>query len=342
MSARLVCCRFDVLDELLRAGDASIAKAFKVSELGQIARIEDRTRRALDAKWTARANEASAAARGKVSAGKPLAEAFDAVDAEMKQWADDVETGYKQNLSDVYRLARTAGWKRATGKLNTLSYQVRPVEKASKGPSLEGGLDLVDLKALESLHKQEMMWIGNTYKGVAPTIRNAVEDKMLQGLSKEAAGKMVGDAVRDRLTDWRIPKGYNGTAKSYFEGVAANAVTNARVQGQLRSFGRLGVTTYTIVNPMDARTSPICEELNGTTFKVADAESQLAKLGKAQTPEQYQKIKPWLSEDKILKLAAKGAGALGKAGQLFPPFHFRCRSTVDIAEESLSFAELED
>jgi hypothetical protein len=348
--ATCACLRFDVLDHYLRESDALISKAVSVSEVAQIARIEVRVRKALLVKWNARAVEASASAGAVYKSGGTLAAAFAACDKAMNKWDDDVRANYAQSLEDVYKLARRAAHNKVTGKSKaSLQYSVPSIVVAKAAPksggakgSVQFAFDVVDERAIDKLSKQELWWIGGTYKNVAPTIRTAVEPKVIAGLSRKLGGEMVAKAVKERLDDFRIPDGFKGSSERYFEGLAANAVTAARVGGQLGSFMKLGVTTYELVNPMDSRTSAICAELNGMTFQVADAGAQLEKLGKAQTPEQFKAIKPWLSVDRIASLAARGPGALSKAGQMFPPFHFRCRTTVDVSTESLSFSALED
>lgn len=344
------CCKLDVVDAYVRESDRLVSKALGISEVAQIARIETRARRALTAKWELRASQAARSAGAVYAGGGSLAAALAAADKAMKAWQGDVSASYAQSLEDTYKLARKAGHKKATGVYTgslqytigeTATTKAKP-KSGSAGGSVKLAFDITDERAIDKLQKQELWWIGDTYKGVAPTIRDAVQPKVLAGLGRKEGGALVQAAVEERLKDFRIPDGFHGPAAGYFEGLAANAVTQARVTGQLGSFGRLGVTTYTIVNPMDSRTSDICAELNGTEFKVADAEAQLATLGKAKTPDAYKAAKPWLSGAKISALASKGSGALASAGQLFPPFHFRCRSTVDVAHESLSFSALED
>lgn len=349
-AAGCACCKLDVIDAYVRESDRLVAKALAVSEVAQIARIETRATRTLIAKWQVRASQAARSAGAVYAAGGSLAAAFAAADKAMRAWQGDVTASYAQSLADSYKLARAAGHKKATGKYTgSLQYTIGETATAKAKPKSGGAggsvklaFDITDERAIDKLQKQELWWIGDTYKGVAPTIRDSVQPKVLAGLGRKEGGKLVQSAVEERLKDFRIPDGFHGPAAGYFEGLAANAVTMARVTGQLGSFAKLGVTTYTIVNPMDSRTSDICAELNGTEFKVADAETQLAKLGGAKTPDAYKSIKPWLSGAKISALAGKGAGALAGAGQMFPPFHFRCRSTVDVAHESLSFSALED
>lgn len=348
--ATCACIQFDLVDHYLRDADALVSKAVSVSEVAQIARIEVRARKSLLVKWNARAAEASASAGAVYKSGGSLAAAFALADKAMKKWDDDVSASYAQSLEDVYKLARRAAHNKATGKSKaSLQYRVPSIVVAKAAPksgkasnSVKLAFDVRDDRAIDKLGKQELWWIGDTYEKVAPTIRDAVEPKVIAGLSRKIGGELVAAAVKERLSDFRIPDGYNGSAERYFEGLAANAVTAARVGGQMGSFIRLGVTSYELVNPMDERTSDICAELNGQVFQVDDAADQMDKLGKAQTPEQYKAIKPWLSPGSISALLARGTGALSKAGQMFPPFHFRCRTTVDVSSDSLSFSALED
>jgi SPP1 gp7 family putative phage head morphogenesis protein len=344
--ALCACLKFDLLDSALREYDALVSKAAGVSEVAQIARIEVRARTALSTKWSTRASQAARSAGAVYASTGNLKAACAAADLAMNQWAGDVASGYAQSLEDVYRLARRAGHNKATGK-STASLQYGLSESTTKAKPKESkqginfSFNVKDERAIGRLQKQELWWIGDTYKNVAPTIREGVEPKVLQGLSRKLGGEMVRAAVESRLADFKIPDGYHGPASGYFEGLAANAVTSARVYGQLTSFGKLGVTSYELVNPMDARTSDICAELNGTVFQVADAEAQMTKLAGAKTPDQYKAIKPWVDSSKMASLIARGTGALKSAGQMFPPFHFRCRTTCDISHESLSFSNLD-
>jgi hypothetical protein len=135
-----------------------------------------------------------------------------------------------------------------------------------------------------------------------------------------------------------VPGGFHGSSKSYFEGLVANASTVARVTGQVRSFESLGVKRLVVVNPMDNRTSKICKHMNGKVFTIPQARNQLnADLGAA-TPEDVKVSHPWLSH-KQLKTVSPVAGQVGKADAealaaanvAMPPYHFRCRTTVDIS-----------
>lgn len=347
--ACVACANIEQLDIFLRESDRLVAKALALPEVVQMARIEQRARELLYKKWTVRANQAAKSAAAVVRGGGSVKGAAGAVDAAMKQWKGDVSAGYQRNVEDVYRLGRRAGWKKATGKTKaSLQYNVpnfaEQVQKAGKSGGktmdLKFSFDVKDEHAIDALQSQEMIWIGDAYKNVAPTIREALTTKLVEGLSKEAAGAIVEDTVAEKLATLELPEGYTGSAIQYFEGLAANAVTNARVQGTLTSFANIGIERYELVNPMDDRTTEQCAELNGTSFLVGDAMDQIAALNAAGDPDEYKAIKPWLGSGKLSELLGKGAKALSEAGQLFPPFHFRCRTTVDVAEESLTYGAL--
>lgn len=343
LKAECACVRADALDNLLEVADALVIKALAVPEVAQIARLEVRSRDILQVKWVARATQASETAGRAVANGATLSSALSQADKIMSSWKQDVTAPYLRNVASAYQLARIAGHKRVKGKLKSLQYSVveRLVEKASKNPTAVVRFDLLDQKAVKALQEQELMWIGSVYDGIAPTVRGGVKPALLAGLSKSEAGKMVSDALAKALKDVAIPDGFKGSSAKYFEGLAANAITNARVAGQIGSFSRLGVTKYEVVNPMDDRTTLICREMNGQVFYVSDAMSQLGDMQAASTPDQYKSAHPWLSLSKIQSLKSSGRGALTKAGQCFPPYHFECRSTVDISEVSASEAVAE-
>lgn len=282
----------------------------------------------------------------------------------MQKWPADVEQAFTSALGSVYKLARAAGHKKATGKSKaSLQYVLpeTPIEKAKpktrveppKPPpvapkiperELSMSLDLQDTKAIAALQKQEMFWIGEHYgANVDNAIKEGVTPKLVQGLGREAAGRMVQEAVSQKLRGVYTPSGWRGTDADYFEGVAANAVTRARVEGQMESFSRVKVVTYEIVNPLDSRTTPFCADMNGTFFSVQEGMGQLAKLRGAKTPDEVKAAHPWMSHKAAQAIRGKGGSkALAKVGLALPPYHFRCRSTVDVASEAVSFSDLAD
>lgn len=356
---RCECCsvEVDVLHDVIAMSEVSIAKALMLSEVAQIARLEMRMQRYWLAKWRARAAQATVRARAAYAA-HGLKSALRAVDVTMGRFPSEVEARTTSDLASIYRLARKAGWEKASGKTRaSLQYIVpnlseldTPFQKATKKPKgpkkvvVEIGpkFDLLDENALEELMSDVMIWIGRHYDAnVRRMIRAAVTPTMLKGMDRKAAGKFIAKVLQETLDKVEVPDRFRGTAASYFEGLAANIATNARVRGQIRSFSDIGITTYEIVNPMDERTSEICLYMNGKVFKVSDAEAQIEASAAAKTPAELRSVHPWLKADEIKKIGEGGTKALAEAGLALPPYHFRCRSTVDVAVGSMDYDDLE-
>jgi len=352
------CCaqELDILHDVIVASDVSVAKALMISEVARIAKLEMRMRDYLTLKWRNRAREASGRAGMIVSGGGSVKAAIASVDKIMGKWSGEVESRVTADLADIYKLARIAGWKKATGKTKaSLQYVVpnfteeldsgRELTRKAKRKTAEVSpkFDVLDERAVKDLQDDQMLWIGRHYsQNVRDTVRSAVEPSMIEGISHAEAGKRVAAALAETLSKVTVPKGFNGSDAKYFEGIAANTATNARVRGQVRSFADIGITTYEIVNPMDNRTTEICAFMNGQTFTVKDASSQIEALSGATTPDEVRSVHPWLSIGKIKSIFKKGGSkGLVSAGLSLPPYHFRCRSTVDVSTESMSFGDLE-
>lgn len=349
------CCarEVDLLHDVLVTSDLSIAKALMISEVAQIARLEMRMRDYLTGKWRLRAKEASARAGSIVTGGGSLKTVYAMVDKTMGKWSGDVESRVTGDLANIYKLARKAGWKKAKGKTKaSLQYVVpnfteeldsgRELVKKAKGTDVAPSLDLVDEKAISDLQDDQMLWIGRHYgANVRAAVREAVKPSVLEGVGRDVAGRRVAEALARELGKVVVPNGFRGSDAKYFEGIAANTATNARVRGQIRSFGEIGITRYEIVNPMDDRTTEICAFMNGQTFTVKDAESQIARSAAAKSPAGVKAVHPWLPVDKVKSIFGKsGTKGLVTNGLALPPYHFRCRSTVDVSFESMSFDEL--
>lgn len=345
------CCstRVDILHDVVTYSDEAVAKALMTPEVARIAKLEMRMREFLLAKWNVRATAAAKAAGNRVAGGGTLKNAFAIIDKSMARWAKDATPRFSLDAGKCYNLARAAGVRKASGKTKaSLSYQVpnftqqlSKVEKASgaRDPSLAASFALADARALEDLDGESALWIGRHYDAnVRETLREAVKPATLQGMSSRAAGDAVRDAVESQLAKVTVPGGFNGSAAQYFEGLAANTVTNARVRGQIRSFQEYGITRYELVNPMDNRTSRVCVHLNGKVFLVQRAVEQMEAESGVFDPDEIRKIHPWSSYEDLIKISPtrghvsdKDSAALADAGFALPPYHFRCRTTVDVS-----------
>lgn len=330
-----------------RLSDDSVAKVLSVSEVAQIARTERRLREYLEAQWNMLAKEAAGAASLMAARGKSAASIAARVDTIMIRWAHNVEGVFSAELERIYKLGRKAAYKKAaTRSKASLQYDTpnfteeTAVKKAKKEVKAEPKMDLADAGSIKALKQQQLLWIGEHYEknvsqGIASVTRAVIVEA---GGDRAKAGKAMAAKVADELAHVRTPDGFHGSAKQYFEGLVANAATVARAHSQMRSFLDIGISAYVIVNPLDERTCPICRHMDGKVFKIEDGAKQMRAELRAKTPGAVRGAHPWMGKG-ITKLTT--AGALAGAGQALPPFHFRCRCTVDITEEAGSYEDME-
>ena len=331
-----------------------IAKGLELSELARIARVETRMRELLLKQWEIRSRQAVKAALATFRSSGNLSSALNRVDAFMDKWPGDVEKRYAVGIEEIYKLARTAGWKKASGRTkSSLAYttanftevlEEKRVEKAAPKASVPLSFDLYDESAVAALHGDQMVWIGDHYdKNVRKALRDNARAAVEGGVGRLQAGKQLEASVAKSLKGVGVPGGWSGSSARYFEGLAANTATNARVRGQMRSFVDLGVRRYVIVNPNDERTSTVCQHMSGKTFTVDMGTAQIESEAGATRPDDIKAAHPWLSFSQVQAISPKAgpgsvsdADALAKAGMALPPYHFRCRSTIDLTEESFS------
>ncbi len=333
----------------LVATDAVLAKALGLPETTQIARRESRLRVFMLRAWDKRAGQA--ATRGaSVAARGGTAEAVEAaVDKAMQPWVKDVNPRMASAVEDIYRLARTAGWRKGTGQTTVaLTYDTPNLTEVLKaaprtGFSVLPAFDLVDEEAVQALQGHQVFWIGDHYdENISKAVANSAREAIVEaGQDRAKAGLLVKKALEAELGRVVTPGGFHGSAAQYFEGLAANAATVSRAHGQMSSFMRIGATTFTITNPNDSRTCPICSHMDGKVFTVQQGAEQMSKELAAKSPDDIKKVHPWIGVSKMKALSptpgAKGSKGqsdkLAKAGFSMPPFHFRCRDTVDITED---------
>lgn len=229
-----------------------------------------------------------------------------------------------------------------------------PPPEGPKQASIKPSFTLVDQNAVDALVKHQVYWVGEHAQGpLSQRIAKLAEETMItSGLGRREAAKAFQDAMvkefgfdesSPKLGKLAIPDGWRGPALQYWEGLAANTVTTARTNGQMRGFTECGVTRYEVVNPKDERTCPICGSLAGRVFEVREAQSLIEKEQSSDDPNQVRSLHPWRSKADIEKATgvklvgvgvAEDSAKLMKAGHGFPPYHYRCRCYVDMAGDS--------
>lgn len=323
--------------------DAVVAKALGIGELAQLAKLEADLGTYIGLRWSTTAERAVAAA---VRAGPRGAAAVErAVARVMEGWAAAVGPRFASDVKKAYRLARVAGARKGAGVTSkSLAFptpttatvrKASPPKDAERRAVMAASFDAVDEEALKALERQQLMWIGRHYDAaVGRFVAAAAERGIATGVGRNVTGDKLGEHVREALIGVKVPGRYTGDERGYFRGLAGNAMTVARANGQLRSFEELEFDEYEIVNPDDERTCPVCGHMNGMTFSVKEGRRVVDAAAAATTPEGVRAAHPWLTEKRMRALAptsGRGTKGLARAGFCMPPFHFRCRCTVDIS-----------
>lgn len=340
----------DMAYDRLVLADEIVAKALGLPALTKMARAEQLLREYVNKHWENRRAQASVAARNATATGKSAKQINAAIRKVMMKWPKDIIKRFNSDVEKVYKLAREVGAAKAKKKIKTPLVFDTPnfqdTKKAVAGVAVS--FDLADERAIAALAEQNVFWIGEHYdENLAASISATTSETLAEvGATRRVAALLMAERVKEQLGRVVTPGGFHGTTVQYFEGLTSNAMTVARVRGQLRSFGDAGVTTYTVQNPQDSRTCKVCSHMDNKVFRVEQGRAQMERELEAKSPDDIKQIHPWLSPAQLLavsstpgrlsgKAGAADSRALSAAGLSLPPFHFRCRCTVDVDVSSL-------
>jgi hypothetical protein len=317
-------------------------KAQVVPEYEDIEAIQDAMAVSLMAEWTALSEAGILAGVAHLDGIESVTDedieaAIKLVGAPLaKGWlSKDAIAMINEGLEGIWKLSQNVILNKAMG---TAGYDKELVFKAN----LDASFDIVDMKALEHLGKQQVTWLEEHQdldtqweiqrKGMEE-LRGAHGERAGEQL-KKAAEKIHGVGAFDHKGMW------------YFQGVAVNAATTARVSSSILEMEELGIKKYTIVNPMDERTTDICAALNGKTFSVTLAADKVREELDITTKADMKDAHPWNPGgfQKAFKglgvkvtpgksISSGAAATLSAAGYGLPPYHFKCRTTVDVESQ---------
>lgn len=340
----------------LAIADRIVAKRIFVSEVTQIGRGEKRTRAFLFNAWDRRRKQAKKKAVELAKGLKDHKLIHSEISKIMEKWKSDILPVFISEFEIAYRLGRNVGYKKATKQIKgNLQYGLPKEEKVTKSKKIEllPSFDLVDKENLKALTRYQTFWIGDFYKrGVSGSIASMTKQVMAEaGGGSEIAGRLMAKKIDESFKHVRLPKGFIGTPKQYFSGLTANAFTVARVHGQMRSFAEIGITRYSISNPGDKRTCSRCAHMDGKTFTTRQGVDQMHTELAANSKQAVKDAHPWLSLNQLRAISpvagnipgaagVRDSQALSEHGQALPPYHFKCRCTVDVATESLTYNNL--
>lgn len=200
-----------------------------------------------------------------------------------------------------------------------------------------------------TLVRHTAFWTGTFYESHLSTRITAVLAEILgQTIGTRAKASLIQTSLLQELgvvaggptsLAGEIISRYAGNPALYFDGVTHNAIHQARMFSTMRTFSEgtrfqgkpLG---YSIDNPNDRRTGPICRQLSGQHFSVDDGMSIVHRT-LLTPPSEIRSVAPWHSAselESILEGTTPGSdearARLVAAGAALPPFHLKCRSTV--------------
>ena len=185
--------------------------------------------------------------------------------------------------------------------------------------------------AVDWLVGHDQFWIGKVFPD---NLRDDFKSVISSGIKEGLGRKEIGRQLRHLMLG---TPGVPG--KQYlYDRVAATSVNRARNWGSIFSLEAAGYEEYTIRAVMDERTSHICRDLDGKTFRVGQAMSLVREIMSG-SPEDLEKLAPWprydaKQNDHYLTIRGKKQYLKGKStswlqdhGISLPPFHGNCRST---------------
>ena len=205
------------------------------------------------------------------------------------------------------------------------SYIERAYKEGKKGWSIKAPYDrrspqltLPDRRAIETLAKHNCYWLGEHYgEHIGPNVARVISDGISEGLGRiELAKRLKATLGGDEdLRNYR-----------YWDVVSSAAIVRSRSFGNISGMEEAGFTEYEILAMGDERMCPICGEMDGRVFSVADARSAIDSVLSIADPVKFKEAMPWQSKPPI----GVSNSELSKTGRALPPFHGRCRCTLVI------------
>jgi SPP1 gp7 family putative phage head morphogenesis protein len=182
-------------------------------------------------------------------------------------------------------------------------------------------LSLPDRRAIEVLTRHNCFWLGEHYgEHVGPKISELTRSALDMGLGRKALAEEL-----EKELGGVAPKDYK-----YWDVVSSAALVRARSFGTVSGMEEAGITEYEVLAMGDERMCPICGEMNGRVFSVAETRKVINSVLNLNDPKAFKEAMPWQTKP------AKGVSnkTLCSSGQSVPPFHGRCRCTLVVVLES--------
>lgn len=191
--------------------------------------------------------------------------------------------------------------------------------KVCKPFKIDYSLDDADLGALNTLDEFNGWYIRDKFsKDTSDIINRELSDLLERGGTKREFAQTLETALEDHVTE----------SKQYWELLADHTLTKIQNMGHVSGYETAGVQYVKIVAVIDNKTTPICRQMNGKIFKVADFRKQYDKIIHAAEKHDLKAYKA--AQPMVSGKAMKGEitdKEIEKLGIKLPPYHFRCRTT---------------
>ncbi|EKN89867.1 phage protein F-like protein [Leptospira interrogans str. 2003000735] len=149
------------------------------------------------------------------------------------------------------------------------------------------------------------------------SIRSVLEGKKTKGEALKELKEKLGVDLKNKDITGRI------------EDIFRNKVYTSQNFSRIQRMHALGITDVEIVAIMDAKTSPICRELNGRKFQVSEMNDFVEEFISTPTDENFwNKYRPPTAKEIRDFPSMKSSEILKALAVKCPPFHFRCRTTI--------------
>ena len=240
-----------------------------------------------------------------------LRELFRQIPYELSSDAIDIIT---QRLAEALgqSFGSSQGVRNELRKYITSAYQSGKSEFA-----LKLDLNLSDIRAIDVLTKHNCYWLGEHYgKHIGPKIAELTQEALSDGLGRDELARELRDSLGGKVGGYQ-----------YWDVVSSAALVRSRSFGCISGMVEAGIAEYEILAMGDERMCPICGELNGQTFSVADTQKVIDRTLDITDPEEFKEAMPWHTEPP----AGVSKDKLVADGMSIPPFHGRCRCVLVMA-----------
>ncbi len=131
-------------------------------------------------------------------------------------------------------------------------------------------------------------------------LSDSIKEQMLKWFESDLTREEVSEKMSDMVNKRLVSEGRDKLSDSYFDRLTNFTVMRVRNIGKFSRSKALGAHAYTLVNPMDNRTSTICRGLvsSGFQYPLGDAEKVISGVLAATSNDELKETYPfWKSPD---------------------------------------------